>query len=135
MVKHYIGHGGEHAEGGGVGERSHVELWSYGERTSYYVVRQFPHKLDQTRSSRRLHRASALRAPPWAFTLQRVCLTNHPRQPGTFGCFFNHQSNHPPSRIEELSDRIEASGPKDAEFRDRSASNVCPIATLRGPIL
>ena len=59
----------------------------------------------------------------------------HPRQPETFGCFFNHQSNHPPSRIEALSDRIEASGPKDAEFRDRSASNVCPIATLRGLLL
>ena len=34
-----------------------------------------------------------------------------------------------------FADHIEAPGPKDAEFRDRSASNVCPIATLRGPIL
>ena len=70
-----------------------------------------------------------------SFTEHFSLSLDHPRQPGTFGCFFNHQSNHPPSRIEALSDRIEASGPKDAEFRDRSASNVCPIATLRGPIL
>ena len=56
---------------------------------------------------------------------------DHPRQPETFGCFFRAQL--PASR--RFADRIEAPGPKDAEFRDRSASNVCPITTLRGPIL
>ena len=40
-----------------------------------------------------------------------------------------------PTPTRRIADRIEAPGPKDAEFRDRSASNVCPIATLRGPLL
>ena len=56
---------------------------------------------------------------------------DRPRQPETFGCFFRAQL--PASR--RFADRIEAPGPKDVEFRDRSASNVCPITTLRGPIL
>ena len=40
-----------------------------------------------------------------------------------------------PPASRRFADHIEASGPKDAEFRDRSASHGCPIATLRGPIL
>ena len=82
---------------------------------------------------------------------------DHPRQPGTFGCFFRAHTcaavqhnarthSGPPQAQEPLSQctvpTIEAlcrsdagRGPKDAEFRDRSASNVCPIATLRGLLL
>ena len=47
--------------------------------------------------------------------------------------FFSDTHLYPPSRRICRSDA--GRGAKDAEFRDRSASNVCPIATLRGLLL
>ena len=47
--------------------------------------------------------------------------------------FFSDAHLYPPSRRICRSDA--GRGAKDAEFRDRSASNVCPIATLRGLLL
>ena len=42
---------------------------------------------------------------------------------------------HPPLRIEAFCRPDAGSGAENAEFRDRSAPDVCPIAILRGLLL
>ena len=59
-------------------------------------------------------------------------LGDHPRQPGTFGCHNSTLSRKPDGTH---SRPVAGSGAKDAELRDRSAPDVCSIATLRGPLL
>ena len=56
---------------------------------------------------------------------------DHPRQPGKFGCF----SPTHLSTIEALFRPDAGPGAEDAELRDRSAPDVCPIAILRGLLL
>ena len=56
---------------------------------------------------------------------------DHPRQPGTFGCF----SPTHLSTIEAFCRPDAGPGAEDAKLRDRSAPDVCPIAILRGLLL
>ena len=57
----------------------------------------------------------------------------HPRQPGRSVVFSLSQPLHPPSRRFLRPDA--GPGAEDAELRDRSAPDVCPIAILRGLLL